>query len=56
MEGERPDRPQERDLTGPVWDMTELCWQEDPVLRPRMKEVVAILREQQVFHPLNVKY
>ena len=45
MEGERPDRPQERDLTDTVWDMTKRCWQEDPVLRPRMEGVVATLRE-----------
>ena len=49
MEGERPDRPQERDLTNPVWDMTVRCWQEDPVLRPRVERVVVTLREWQVF-------
>ena len=49
MEGERPNRPQEQDLSDPIWDMTKRCWKEDPVLRPRMEEVVAILRERQVF-------
>ena len=49
MEGERPDRPHEQDLTDPVWDTTVRCWQEDPVLRPRMKEVAAILREWCIF-------
>ena len=49
MEGERPDRPQERDLTDSVWDMTERCWQEDPVFRPKIKEVVAILRDRKRF-------
>ena len=53
MEGERPNRPQEQDLTDPVWEMTERCWQEDPVLRPRMKEAVAVLREWQAFLPLK---
>ena len=49
MEGERPDRPREQDLTNPVWDTTVRCWQEDPVLRPRMKEVAATLHEWCVF-------
>ena len=48
MEGERPARPQERDLTDSVWDMTVRCWQEDPVLRPRIERVVTIQREGQV--------
>ena len=52
MEGERPDRPNEQDLTDSVWDTTVRCWQEDPVLRPRMKEVAATLREWCVFPSL----
>ena len=45
LQGERPDRPQELDLTDPVWDTTVRCWQQDPVIRPRMKKVAAVLRE-----------
>ena len=48
MEGERPARPHEQDLTHPVWDTTVRCWQEDPVLRPRMEKVVTILRRRGV--------
>jgi hypothetical protein len=46
---ERPDRPQEQDLTDSVWDITVWCWQQDPIRRPEMKKVVTILREWQVF-------
>ena len=53
MEGERPNRPQDQNLSDPIWDMTKRCWKEDPVLRPRMEEVVTILRERQVFFPLK---
>ena len=49
MERKLPDRPQEQDLTDPVWDMTVRCWEHEPDRRPRMTEVVATLREWQVF-------
>jgi hypothetical protein len=49
MNRELPDRPQEQDLTNQVWDMTIQCWQQDPFRRPKVKKVVAILREWQVF-------
>ena len=49
---EIPDRPQEHGLTNPVWDMTVRCWQHEPNLRPKMTEVVATLREWQVFSSL----
>ena len=45
MKGDRPDRPQDQGLTDPVWDITVRCWQEDPVLRPKISEVVATLRK-----------
>ena len=51
--GGRPSRPQGQDLTDPIWYMTTRCWQEDPLLRPKMMEVVTILRERQVFFPLQ---
>ena len=53
---ELPDRPQEPDLTDPVWDMTLRCWQHEPDLRPTMTEVVATLRERQVFLSLGHEY
>ena len=48
MDGERPNRPQEGQelgLTDSVWDMTVRCWDQDPVQRPAMTEVVRLLRE-----------
>lgn len=45
MDGERPDRPNEPDLTDSVWTMTLGCWLQDPVQRPVMTKVVAVLRE-----------
>ena len=38
--GGRPGRPQGQDLTDPIWYMTTRCWQEDPLLRPKMMEVL----------------
>ena len=50
---ELPDRPQEEKLTDPVWEMTVQCWQHEPGRRPGMTEVVATLREWQVFLSLG---
>ena len=36
--------------------MTTRCWQQDPVRRPKMAEVVATLREWQVFLPLQCEH
>ncbi|KAF9785472.1 kinase-like domain-containing protein [Thelephora terrestris] len=44
-DGERPDRPQDPDLTDSVWDMTHTCWCHDPAHRPTISKVVQILRE-----------
>ena len=45
MDGERPDRPQEPDLTDPIWELVCTCWHQDPAHRPEMAKVVGILRE-----------
>ena len=52
---ELPDRPQAQDLTDPVWDMTLRCWQHEPDRRPKTTEVVATLREWQVFSSLGLE-
>ena len=48
IQRELPDRPQEKDLTDLVWEMTVRCWEHEPDRRPRMTEVVTTLREWQV--------
>ena len=53
MNRELPDRPREQDLTDPVWDMTVQCWHHNPDSRPKMTQVVATLREWQVFLSLE---
>ena len=52
MDGSRPARPQGVQglgLTDSVWDMTVRCWNQDPVRRPTMTEVVRLTREWPVF-------
>ena len=53
IQRELPGRPQEQDLTDPVWDMTVQCWAHEPDRRPKMTEVVSTLREWQVFISLR---
>ena len=53
LTGRRPGRPQKQDLTDQIWNMTTRCWQQDPLLRPKMMEVVQTLREWQVLLPLQ---
>ena len=51
MRGERPARPrgaQKLGLVKSVWDMTVDCWQQDPVRRPTIAEVVTSLRGSSV--------
>ena len=50
--GGLPARPQEAQglgLTDSVWDMTVRCWHQDPIQRPKMTEVVRLMREWPVF-------
>jgi len=58
INGGRPARPQEAQglgLTNSVWEMVVRCWDQDPVLRPTMTEVVRLAREWRVFsfYPWN---
>ena len=48
MGGEHPARPQEgkeQGLTDTVWGMAVHCWHRDPPQRPKMTEVVRLVRE-----------
>ena len=51
MNGERPGRPRDPDLTESVWDMTLGCWNHNPVDRPAMAKVVQILQEWLAVYP-----
>ena len=55
IDGKRPARPQgtqELGLTNSVWNTTVRCWDQEPARRPKMREVVRVLREWPVF-PLS---
>ena len=56
LASERPDRPQDPDLSDQVWDMTVRCWRQDPARRPKMKKVVATLQKWQVFLSLGYEH
>jgi hypothetical protein len=40
MQGERPSRPTNPALTDDVWALMEMCWHQDPRLRPEMRRVL----------------
>ena len=41
--GYRPDRPAR--LPDALWEVVQACWREDPVERPTMAAVVAVMEE-----------
>ncbi|KAF9791946.1 kinase-like domain-containing protein, partial [Thelephora terrestris] len=43
--GDRPERPTHRDLTAKLWALVERCWDNDWEQRPKMPEVLEILRD-----------
>jgi len=50
--GERPRRPRDTyhlGLTDLIWNMTLECWAQRPAHRPKVAEVVEILRERSAF-------
>ena len=49
MAGERPERPNHPGFTEPLWALTQRCWGKDPRSRPKMKEVIKVLKELSVF-------
>ncbi|KAF9792026.1 kinase-like domain-containing protein, partial [Thelephora terrestris] len=47
--GERPERPTHVDLTAKLWALVERCWDKNEENRPKMLEVLEILRDWSVF-------
>ncbi|KAF9792033.1 hypothetical protein BJ322DRAFT_1026733 [Thelephora terrestris] len=45
---ERPERPTHVDLTAKLWALVERCWDDDKENRPKMAEVLRILRDWSV--------
>ncbi|KAF9791978.1 kinase-like domain-containing protein, partial [Thelephora terrestris] len=51
--GERPERPIHADLTDGLWALMKKCWDQDPLRRPTILEVLGILRDWSVFLSLD---
>jgi len=48
LDGKRPARPTHPSLTNKLWALMERCWNQDPLLRPEMSEVLETLRGSSV--------
>ena len=44
MNGERPPRPHHPIFTTKLWELMQCCWDDDPHVRPRVSEVLRVLR------------
>ena len=44
LAGKRPERPAHSSLTDDLWDLNQRCWDQEPLLRPIIAEVVCYLR------------
>ncbi|KAF9644343.1 kinase-like protein [Thelephora ganbajun] len=44
LAGKRPERPAHSSLTDELWDLNRRCWDQQPLSRPRISEVVGYLR------------
>jgi len=44
LAGKRPERPEHPSLTDEFWDFNQRCWDQKPLLRPGVSEVVSYLQ------------
>lgn len=44
LSGKRPERPKNASLTDELWNMTQSCWEQEPLRRPEISEVVSQLQ------------
>lgn len=51
LSGQRPDRPKNPNLTDGLWELTERCWEGDPLRRPESSEIVSQLRRAAISQP-----
>ena len=40
LEGKRPPRPAHPSCTNNLWALIQRCWDEDPLVRPKISEVL----------------
>ena len=45
LAGIRPKRPRHLGLTDGLWELNQRCWDQEPLLRPGMSEVICHLRD-----------
>jgi len=51
--GQRPDRPEHSDFTDRLWELTQRCWDADPLRRPGSAEMVSHLRRASIVQPVH---
>jgi hypothetical protein len=40
LSGKRPERPKHPPLSNELWDLAQYCWEQEPLRRPQISEVV----------------
>ena len=54
VEGDRPSRPDHRDLTDDLWTLTQKCWRDLAEDRPGVVDAVEVIKETSVY-PLSMR-
>lgn len=54
VSGRRPERPTHSSLTDETWDLIQRCWAPNPSLRPKIREVLRLLRRASMMPPRPV--
>jgi hypothetical protein len=52
LEGGRPKRKYCQGINDRIWEMLEMCWDEDPNKRPPMKDVFDFFRSEMLHRDL----
>jgi len=51
VQGRRPSRPTRQTFTDDVWVLVERCWDQDPHLRPEVREVLEVFSSSSISRP-----